>query len=1185
MMNSRPRLNEKPLLAVLILFPIFARAQTLDITNSIQTYGSLTNTTVTMTGRCELWVTATNDPIPGCVINLNSSDAWLFLPGIRPSVVASTYLSQVLVNGGGAVSGNNVRVVEYALGTVVIPHAPGFQPLQVFTGQNFTGTSALLSQYAAYSDGALGVMNNTIRSFKLKRGYMATLAQNGNGSGISRTFVAQDGDLDVSIMPFGLNNSVSFVRVFPWRWTAKKGIAGTIQQTLNVGWFYDWNIDQTSSADWEYVPIRQTRFWPGLGQNWQALGSTHLLGYNEPDNPSQDAYCTVADGIASWPDLLGTGLRVGSPAPTDGGRASWLYPFIQQADAAGLRVDFVAVHYYQCVDPANPSAAASALYNFLKATYDQTKRPIWVTEWNNGANWTTCGDPTYAQQQAAVSAMLDMLESAPFVERYSLYNWVEDVRGVITNNALTPAGITYRDKPSHVGYVQDGLPGSQSFARYQFQNDVLDSAGLGNNGIAIGIPTYTNGQFGQAIQLDGTNSYVQLPAKMGNSSGFSFAAWLNWDGGANWQRIFDFGNDTTHYLFLSPSSGSGTLRFAINNGAGEQLIETTALPIGQWRHVTVTLSGNTARLYTNGVLATSSTNFTITPSQFNPRRNYLGKSQFAADPLFTGRMDEVVITHYALSAAEIAALQTNQPPQFPSVGDGIWTSGSADGIWSDPARWSDGLVANGAGYTADFSAVDITANRTVTLDTNRSIGALKFGDLAGVQNWIVTSDGTSTLTLDTASATQPSIVVSQNAATLATPVSSGNGFVKTGPGTLILSGTNSFSGTVLIDTSSTTVNEGNVRAAGPNALFGVTNILIRNNNGGSSTFQLDGSSGNVAVASRLGVSCRNTNIATIQNLSGTNTLSGQISVDVGGNMFNIQSDAGQLNITGGIRYIGSLTGGRNYIFSGAGNHLVTGQILNSTNTAPIGLTKSGTGTLTLTAVNTYTNTTTVNGGALLVNGSLTASPVTVASGGTLGGLGTITRPVTVQSGGAIAPGASFGKLTVNNTITLQAGSTTLLEISKAPLTNDVLRTTSVLTYAGTLVVTNLSGELAPGDTFTLFQAASFVSSFLAYSLPPLDTGLSWNAAGLTNGVLSVIATNPPAIGSYLLAGDGSFQLNGSGSASQIYTLEATTNLAAAPIEWTPVTNTTADTAGLFQLFDAGATNYPERYYRISAPAQ
>ena len=73
------------------LFPLAAAAQTLTITNGIQTYTALTNTTVTMTGRCELRVTATTNPITGCIINLinTSPDAWLFFPNIRPSVVSA----------------------------------------------------------------------------------------------------------------------------------------------------------------------------------------------------------------------------------------------------------------------------------------------------------------------------------------------------------------------------------------------------------------------------------------------------------------------------------------------------------------------------------------------------------------------------------------------------------------------------------------------------------------------------------------------------------------------------------------------------------------------------------------------------------------------------------------------------------------------------------------------------------------------------------------------------------------------------------------------------------------------------------------------------------------------------------------------------------------------------------------
>src|SRR6266568_2116321 len=80
------------------------------------------------------------------------------------------------------------------------------------------------------------------------------------------------------------DDSVHFVYVTPWRWASKKGIAGNIESGLNLGWKYNWNIDQNSTRDLQYIPIRQQRWWPGLGQNWQTLGADHLLGYNEPDH-------------------------------------------------------------------------------------------------------------------------------------------------------------------------------------------------------------------------------------------------------------------------------------------------------------------------------------------------------------------------------------------------------------------------------------------------------------------------------------------------------------------------------------------------------------------------------------------------------------------------------------------------------------------------------------------------------------------------------------------------------------------------------------------------------------------------------------------------------------------------------------------------------------------------------------
>lgn len=205
-------------------------------------------------------------------------------------------------------------------------------------------------------------------------------------------------------------------------------------------------------------------------------------------------------------------------------------------------------------------------------------------------------------------------------------------------------------------------------ARYAFDGNTNDASGHANHPIiTVGAPTFVAGKYGSAVDFNGTSQYTMLPANLlASITNFTIAAWVNWDGGGVWQRIFDFGNDTTQYLFLTPSSGSGTLRFAIttNSGAGEQVLETTPLPVGQWRHVAVTRNGTTAKLYLNGAVADTKT-ITIAPASFNPALNYVGKSQWP-DPLFNGRVDELFVYNYALSDTEILRLSANFPPP-PSV--------------------------------------------------------------------------------------------------------------------------------------------------------------------------------------------------------------------------------------------------------------------------------------------------------------------------------------------------------------------------------------------------------------------------------------------------------------------------------------------------------------------------------------
>jgi hypothetical protein len=174
-------------------------------------------------------------------------------------------------------------------GAVVIPQPSSFQPLTVFTGTEFTGTATSYSQWTYYT----GSGTTNISSFKLKRGYQAVLAQSADGKNWSKCYVAQDGDLEIGALPATLDKQVRFFYVTPWRWTSKKGIcpvATSVPGPLTALWWYDWDINSSSSRDVEYVAIRQQPYWPSLSQNWQSLGINTVLGYNEPDNPVEDAY-------------------------------------------------------------------------------------------------------------------------------------------------------------------------------------------------------------------------------------------------------------------------------------------------------------------------------------------------------------------------------------------------------------------------------------------------------------------------------------------------------------------------------------------------------------------------------------------------------------------------------------------------------------------------------------------------------------------------------------------------------------------------------------------------------------------------------------------------------------------------------------------------------------------------------
>ncbi len=422
-------------------------AATLELEDRDHAAETLANTTVTLLGRSELRLTGAGDPLPGSTVHLNSPDGWVVFTALRPSQVASTLLGRIFVDGAPASMSTNTRVVAFGNGAVVIPHGPDFEPLRIFSGMRFSGEAVSLPLYTYHTPENLAALPAGVASFRLRRGYMATFAENANGTGHSQVFIAQDDDLDVAVMPAALARNTRFIRVFPWRWTAKKGYAGgslAEAENLDGKWRYNWNNNSESTLDIEYVPIRQTRWWPSYETTNAKQNVTHLLGFNEPDRPDQ-ANMTVAQAIAEWPNLMRSGLRLGSPASSDGG-LSWLYQFIDEADARNFRVDYVVVHFYR------GGQTLAQFQNYMTQIHQRTGRPLWLKEFNNGANWTCCL-PTYQQNAQVIGQWIQWMDETPWIERYSIYRWVEAQRDMFySDGSHTPAGLVYQAQQSPVAF-------------------------------------------------------------------------------------------------------------------------------------------------------------------------------------------------------------------------------------------------------------------------------------------------------------------------------------------------------------------------------------------------------------------------------------------------------------------------------------------------------------------------------------------------------------------------------------------------------------------------------------------------------------------------------------------------------------------------------------------------------------
>jgi fibronectin-binding autotransporter adhesin len=230
---------------------------------------------------------------------------------------------------------------------------------------------------------------------------------------------------------------------------------------------------------------------------------------------------------------------------------------------------------------------------------------------------------------------------------------------------------------------------------------------------------------------------------------------------------------------------------------------------------------------------------------------------------------------------------------------------SAGGSWATPSNWD--TIPNAIDAVANFATLDITADTTVTLNGNFTVGSLIFGDIAPAafpgpaSNWIVNAGtpSSSTLTLNVSSGTPTINVVNPTAqpinsagppaadafyklfvdqtATINAVLTGSKGMNKTGYGTLVLSRANTYTGTTSVQNGALTLD---FSAAGAPA----NNILAS-----GSALSLGGG---LAVAGNGVLNITGASAATnSQSVSGT-------TIDFGNNAINVnQNSATAVNLS------------------------------------------------------------------------------------------------------------------------------------------------------------------------------------------------------------------------------------------------------------------------------------------------
>jgi len=608
--------------------------------NEKQTVSQVTNA-VTLTSNVDYVITSDTPFATSGSVNIENTDhAVVIISSIKPSKVISSWLGYIYINGEQAVSGENCQVKMYNRGAIILPYDKNFRPLTCYTGQNYEGETC--DNYTEGSSGGFmktltaNTLNNQIRSFKLKRGYMVTFALGTGGWGYSRCFIADQEDLEMATLPNPLDKRISSYRIFQWYNAHKAGLASNggsaANQALNTSWCYDWAQGNASNMpDVEWVPNHIYEDYPSPATCGGVTASCHMKTNNEPRNSSDDHPQDLATILNNWPNLMRTGMRLCSPSSWDGSDywngTGFIKTFLDSIDARGWRCDIVDAHGYWNEGNFN---------NLKNYWFPNMHRPIWISEWIWGASWSGgsgafASGVTDADILATTKRILNNLNSMDCVERYAYWN-SESKAHIYENGKLTDLGKFYASMEPGLGYKKSNefvpktpptkaptnLTGTYAKAKGTYTLNWNDDNGDMLDSVTV------------ECKLPGTTKWVSLATlPLKDKSAYAGAAYSYVDTpeepGAYYYRVgaFPIGSKTAKYsdevsVTVSSSLGNDEFQYgklsvtnttAIATSFSERFSETPAIFMG-------ICNNNNTTLYPGNLITSASSakfNYQIMP--------------------------------------------------------------------------------------------------------------------------------------------------------------------------------------------------------------------------------------------------------------------------------------------------------------------------------------------------------------------------------------------------------------------------------------------------------------------------------------------------------------------------------------------------------------------------------------------